>query len=541
MSFKNIKIGKRLGIGFGILGLLMITLVITGIVATKMMNSRLEQITKVNNFKIQTAYDIKDGVKNVQLLVLSSLVSKDEAFKTKSAQSVDDTRTKFKASLAAIEKIESSSKGKEIIKVMKENMANGKERNTKVMEAAKSGKYEEAATMFVGTVLPTAFELFDLGDQLIQYQKDEVAARSAEAHSTYRSTLAFLIIMGAVILAIAIALTLTLGKSITIPISRTVAATEMLAAGKLNVDITVDRKDEFGDQAVALKGMVEKWRDIVRSIKEASDNVASASVELSASAEQMQKGSGQQAERAHQVATAAEEMSQTVLDIAQNASGIASTATNAAKTAKDGGRIVEEAVKEVKEIAQTVGESEAHITSLAELSQRIGEIIGIINDIADQTNLLALNAAIEAARAGEHGRGFAVVADEVRKLAERTTGATSEVSGIIREIQNKVTSAVSSIEQVSSKVERGVDLSTKAGDELTTIVKTVEDLHSMVQQIASAIEEMSATSDEISKDIESISGISNETSMSSAEVTRASQELARLGTDLQDISKQFEL
>ena len=167
---------------------------------------------------------------------------------------------------------------------------------------------------------------------------------------------------------------------------------------------------------------------------------------------------------------------------------MADTATNAARTAKDGGKIVEEAVKEVREIAETVGESAGHMTSLAELSQRIGEIIGIINDIADQTNLLALNAAIEAARAGEHGRGFAVVADEVRKLAERTTGATSEVSGIIREIQDKVNMAVSSIERVSTKVDRGVDLSQKAGGELTTIVRNVEDLHVMVQQIATAIE-----------------------------------------------------
>jgi methyl-accepting chemotaxis protein len=541
MNFRDIRISKRLGIGFGILGLLMITLVIAGIAATKMMNSHLEQITQVNNFKIQTAYDVKDGVKNVQLLVLSGLVSKDEAFRTKSAQSIDETRTKFKASLAAIEKVESSAKGKEIIKAMKENMANGKDSNTKVMETAKAGNSEEAATMFVSTVLPLAFGIFDLGDQLIKYQKDEVTARSAEAHDAYHNTLIFLVVMGIIILGIAITLTLTLARSITVPIAKTVAATEMLAAGKLDIDIAVDRKDEFGNQATALRGMVEKWREIVGSIRQASDNVASASFELSASAEQMQKGSGEQAERAHQVAVASEEMSQTVMDIARNASSIASTATNAATTAKDGGRIVEEAVKEVKEIAATVGESEGHITSLAELSKRIGEIIGIINEIADQTNLLALNAAIEAARAGEHGRGFAVVADEVRKLAERTTGATSEVSGIIREIQNKVTSAVSSIERVSSKVDRGVDLSTKAGNELTTIVKSVEDLHLMVQQIASAIEEMSATSDQISKDIESISGISNETSQSSGEVTKASQELARLGTDLQGISQQFEL
>jgi methyl-accepting chemotaxis protein len=530
-----------LGTGFGILGLLMVTLAATGIVSTSMMNSRLEQITQVNDVKIQTAYDTKDALKSFQFLMLTGLVSKNEAARSHTAQSVNETAAKLKECFATIAGLEVSAKGKEIIKAMTDNLARGTAVSNKVVERAKAGKSEEALTMFIGEVGPLTVELFDLCDQLIKFQKDEVAVRTAEARSSYHSTFILLVVMGIVVVGIAVVLTLILGRSITVPIAKTVAATKMLAAGKLNTDITTNRKDEFGDQVGALRAMVGKWKNIMGSIQQVSDNVASASVELSASAEQMQKGSGEQAERSRQVATASEEMSQTVIDIAKNASSMASTATSAAKTAKDGGRIVEEAVKEVKQIAHTVGESKEHITSLAELSQRIGEIIGIINDIADQTNLLALNAAIEAARAGEHGRGFAVVADEVRKLAERTTGATSEVSTIIGEIQNKVTSAVSSIEKVSSKVERGVDLSTKAGNELTTIVKSVEDLHLMVQQIASAIEEMTATSDMISKDIESISGISNETSMSSSEVTKASQELARLGTDLRDISKQFEL
>jgi methyl-accepting chemotaxis protein len=424
---------------------------------------------------------------------------------------------------------------------IKENFTRGEASFAGVLEAAKAGNIDQAVSIFVGTILPATLDLFKMEDQLIQLQKDEIASRTAEARRTFSRTITFLISMGLIIFGIAIVLTFSLGRSITIPIKETVEITEMLAAGKLDIGITADRKDEFGNQATALKAMVEKWRDIVGSIKQASDNVASASVELASSAEQMQKGSGEQAERAHRVATASEEMSQTVLDISRNASNIADTATNAAMTAKDGGQIVGKAVEEVKEIAKTVSESERHITSLAELSQRIGEIISIINDIADQTNLLALNAAIEAARAGEHGRGFAVVADEVRKLAERTTGATSEVSGIIKEIQSKVTSAVSSIKQVSTKVERGVDLSTKAGNELIVIVGNVEGLHVMVQQIAAAIEEMSVTSDQINKDIDSISSISTETSTASGEVTKASQGLARLGTDLQGISKLFQL
>ena len=172
----------------------------------------------------------------------------------------------------------------------------------------------------------------------------------------------------------------------------------MLEAGKLGVEVAVDRNDELGEQTSAIKGMAEKWRAIIGEVKQASDNMASASTQLSAGAEQMSRGANNQAERSHQVAAASQEMSQAVLDVARNASSMASTAKNTAAVAKDGGKIVEESVKESREIAMTVEESVGHITSLAELSQRIGEIIGIINEIADQTNLLALNAAIEALR-----------------------------------------------------------------------------------------------------------------------------------------------
>ncbi|OPY73353.1 MAG: Methyl-accepting chemotaxis protein McpS [Syntrophorhabdus sp. PtaU1.Bin058] len=364
---------------------------------------------------------------------------------------------------------------------------------------------------------------------------------AAEAKVFYRMCFTYVIIGIFLSIVIGQMIALVLTRSIVRPVNQTISDAKYLSEGNLRHEILVDRNDEFGKQAAVMKGMVEKWRGIIERIRQASNSVATAGSQLSESAVHMSQGANQQAERAHQVATASEEMSQTVLDIAQNATNIASRASEAASTAKNGGITVEAAVMEVKEIASTVEESAGHITSLSELSQKIGDIIGIINEIADQTNLLALNAAIEAARAGEHGRGFAVVADEVRKLAERTTGATSEVSSIIREIQAKVTSSVSSIGQVSAKVDRGVDLSSKAGTELQTIVQTVEDLQQMVQQIATAIDEMSATSDQISKDIESISGISAETSQSSVAVTRASHELARLGNDLQGIFQQFEL
>jgi methyl-accepting chemotaxis protein len=542
MNLKNIRIGRRLGIGFGLLVVMMVALVIAGTAATRIMNAKLNQIVKVNNAKVEAAQNFWTGTKTASALMLGSMATKDEALRDQSTQALAATRAEYMSWLEKLEKIEDTAKGKEIVQGIRDGMAAAKKNGSKSMDLMKEGKADEAASIFLKGFINNMQDTANDGvAKLIAYQKEDVTRRYAEAETAYHRTMAFLIIMGALIVAVALVTTYVLTRGIVEPIKKSIEVAKMLEAGKLDMEIVVDRKDELGEHADAMRSIVAKWREVIGSITNASDNVASASTELSAGAEQMSKGAGQQAERSHQVATASQEMSQTVLDVANSASSIASTATGAAAGAKEGGKIVQEAVKEVKEIAATVEESSGHITTLAELSQRIGEIIGIINEIADQTNLLALNAAIEAARAGEHGRGFAVVADEVRKLAERTTGATSEVSGIIKEIQNKVGSAVSSIEKVSAKVDRGVELSSSAGVELTSIVGSVEDLQSMVQQIASAIEEMSATSDQISQDIESISGISNETALSSEHVASSSAELSRLGTSLQAIARQFRL
>ncbi|MGD0230776.1 MAG: methyl-accepting chemotaxis protein [Syntrophorhabdales bacterium] len=541
MKLKDIRVGKRLFIGFGVMNLILVGICMFGLSMITSVNGSLEQIVEKNNVLIKAAYDMKDGLNTANFTVLAALTTKDEAFRAGSADIINTNRLKYGNAVEVIDKLDTSEEGKGLIKDIKDSMASGRNANDKVMELTKSGKTEEAAALFVTDTLPLVTKALVGCDGFIKYQQKRVAALAAEAKTFYRSCFVFVIIGAILSVAVGLGIAFILARSIVEPVNRTISDTRLLSEGNLRQEIIVDRKDEFGQQAATIKGMVEKWRDIIGSVKQASDSVASAGTQLSASAGQMSHGASQQAERAHQVATASEEMSQTVEEIARNATSIAATAAQAAKTAKDGGTTVEAAVKEVGEIASTVEESASHIASLSGLSKKIGDIISIINEIADQTNLLALNAAIEAARAGEHGRGFAVVADEVRKLAERTTGATSEVSGIIREIQNNVTSAVTSIDHVTAKVDKGVDLSSKAGAELTTIVKSVEDLQEMVQQIATAIEEMSATSDQISKDIESISDISGETSQSSNEVLKASNELSRLGVDLQGIARQFEV
>jgi methyl-accepting chemotaxis protein len=355
------------------------------------------------------------------------------------------------------------------------------------------------------------------------------------------NTWLLLSIIAVIWIATGVAISLLLTGSITGPIKRLNQLHHLLGNGDLTVNLTVNRKDELGKDMVEMKGLIERWREIIGNVKSVATNISSAGSQLSASAEQMSHGSNTQMERTSQVATSSEEMSQTIMDIARNTGNIAESASKTAKVAKDGQEIVISSVEEVKKIAATVDETSAFVKTLGDRSNQIGEIVNVINEIADQTNLLALNAAIEAARAGEAGRGFAVVADEVRKLAERTANATSEIGSMIRAIQEGVKSAINAMEIATKKVETGVELSTQGGKSLNDIVECVNELQLMVQQIASATEQMSATSEEINKDIEQIAIVSKETSASSGQTAQAAGELAKLSVVLEQAVSGFKL
>jgi len=312
-----------------------------------------------------------------------------------------------------------------------------------------------------------------------------------------------------------------------------------ISEGDLLIQFESDKK--LTGAYASMKDMAERLKQVLSKVKSSSESVASSSNELSASSEQTSRGITEQAGRAHQIATASNEMSQTIMDVARNASSIASSASETLKIADSGKEIVTKSIEEVKAIEETVRESAKLISSLGERSREIGDIVNVIKDIADQTNLLALNAAIEAARAGEQGRGFAVVADEVRKLAERTGKATAEISGLIVSIQGEMQEAVGSMVDGTERVSVGVQFSEQAGEALRNIVTSVTDLQSMVQQIASSTEEMSTTSEQISGDIETIATVSRDTSTSSEYVSKASSNLARLASDLNDVVRLFKV
>ncbi|MBF0565009.1 MAG: methyl-accepting chemotaxis protein [Nitrospirae bacterium] len=382
----------------------------------------------------------------------------------------------------------------------------------------------------------------DMQKKVGEFRSDQVNHAKDKTQSIVKmigNTLTTIVVMFVVILAAGIIITIWIGNTIVRPLQEAIDVSNRMAEGDLTMDIGVSATDETGQLLSAMKNMAEKLKNIMYTIRTSSDDVASASRDLSASSEQMSNGISEQSNRASQIATSSTQMSQTVVDVARNASTIASSATEAATLAKDGETIVGKSIEEVKSIANAVSESAKLIITLGQRSNQIGDIINVIKDIADQTNLLALNAAIEAARAGEQGRGFAVVADEVRKLAERTAKATSEIGGMIVSIQQETQKAVTSMDGATHMVETGVEYASKAGDALSGIVQSINSLQSMVEQIASATEEMSTVSETITSDIETIANVSQETNLSAEQITRSASNLSKISSDLQKVVGHF--
>ncbi|MBL4809202.1 MAG: DUF3365 domain-containing protein [Phycisphaerales bacterium] len=311
--------------------------------------------------------------------------------------------------------------------------------------------------------------------------------------------------------------------------------------GDLTKRLNLTREDEIGKLGHWFDVFLANLHSIISQLSETSQAVASASTQIAASSEEMAAGLQVQEQQTQQVAAAVEELSQSVNEVAAKSADATTASEESQHQAEEGGGIVSATVVEMEGIAREVQGSAETINTLGEKSETIGEIIAVINDIADQTNLLALNAAIEAARAGEHGRGFAVVADEVRKLAERTTEATKEVSMSIRGIQTETASAVELIEAGSARVGKGVELATQAGVALGSIVEGSQNVQGMVQDIAAAANEQSAATGEIARAVEGINSVTRQSAEGASQASQAAGDLAHQAEQLQALVGQFKL
>lgn len=312
-----------------------------------------------------------------------------------------------------------------------------------------------------------------------------------------------------------------------------------LSDGDLTTKITYAEKDEIGVLAQSMNKMIDSFNHMINNIVRTTGNVVASVNIIGTKAEDTTEGARKQSGQAHQIATATEEMSQTITDIARNAAEASKSSEDAMQTATSGKEVADGAVTTVNKVYNSTVELASMVEKLNNRASEIGGIVTVIKDIADQTNLLALNAAIEAARAGEQGRGFAVVADEVRKLAERTIKATAEITEKINAVQAESEQTSTSMKEASSEVTSATEYIRQVGDSLNQIVQSVQTVRDQITQIATAVDEQSAASEEVANNIEKTSNISKEMENMSAEVMHEINGLVKISEELRNSTSGF--
>ena len=337
------------------------------------------------------------------------------------------------------------------------------------------------------------------------------------------------------------AVRLAADRSITKPISKALDAAETIAEGNLTQPIHVDGSDEAGRLLAAMAKMQSKLRDTLQRISGSATQLASAAEELNSVTDESARGLTQQNNEIEQAATAVNEMTSAVEEVARNAVSTSEASKNATTSAGDGRDLVQETVSAIERMSADVQSTASLIGDLANESRDIGKVLDVIRGLADQTNLLALNAAIEAARAGEAGRGFAVVADEVRALAHRTQQSTSEIERMIGSIQSGTEHAVDSMRNSTERAESTLNIARGAGMSLDTINTAIVEINERNLVIASAAEEQAQVAREVDRNLVNIRDLSVQSATGANQTSAASNELSRLALDLNNMVGRFSL
>ncbi|KAB0670336.1 methyl-accepting chemotaxis protein [Oryzomonas sagensis] len=537
----DLKISARLALGFSVM--LLIMAVISGIALNGFtrINDKVHVITDNRWQKTVAIHVIKDNTNLITRLMRDAIISEDPATLKNGLEQIKKAKKENAGFFEKLDKTIVDGEDKALLQAIKTSKTSYNAAQNEIFELLDANNKAEAGKLLLTKLQPLQNDYLDSLNKMIDFQAREMGKAGDAVEATYRSAqLEIIIVVVASLLAAALIGFVT-ARSIILPLGHAVKVNRSIADGDLKVSVVVDRKDEIGQLNESAKHMIENLHNIISRLSNTSAQVAAASGQLHSTAERIASGSEEVAVQVGTVATAGEEMSATSGDIARNCQLAAEGAQRASQSAENGAAVVEKTVAVMGQIAEKVQESARTVESLGARSDQIGAIIGTIEDIADQTNLLALNAAIEAARAGEQGRGFAVVADEVRALAERTTRATREIDEMIKAIQSETKGAVSAMEQGVNQVEAGTMEAARSGEALRDILEQVNDVAMQVGQIATAAEQQTATTSEISSNMQQITAVVQETSLGAQESATASAQLRGNAEELQRLVQQFRL
>ena len=489
---------------------------------------------------------LKNDLLSIRISLVYMLVLEDPAKLSAKAEEVSKYKQAIKEGMATFLKDNPSKEERELLETFRhgyeEYLTKG---NNLAQMAAESIGNPQARTAAVNFATDSVAPLYAKPAKAINDLADRNVKEAAESYTKdaagYHTAFTLMIVLSTVAAVFMSVVGLLIAGSISRPLKRVYDTLALVASGDLTARSPINTHDEMGMLAGEVNVMAEKLQCTMNQVVQSSLQVAAAASELNATAERIATGAEEVAAQTGTVATASEEMAATSMSIAQNCHHAADGSEHANTRARAGAAVVEQTVAVMGRIASRVTSSAQTVAGLGARSDQIGEIIGTIEDIADQTNLLALNAAIEAARAGEQGRGFAVVADEVRALAERTTRATREIAEMIKAIQTETKGAVDAMEQGVCEVESGTREAAKSGEALREILDLISEVTMQVNQIATAAEQQTATTGEITGNIQQITEVVHDTSRGAHDSAVAAGRLAGLAGDLRRLVGQFRL
>ncbi|GED73412.1 methyl-accepting chemotaxis protein [Pseudomonas fluorescens] len=539
MSLRNLNIAPRAFLGFAFIALLVVVL---GVFAVNRMAVIREASVDMESNQLPSVGflgNLTENVLRLRILSFRVLVNREPAglaeAQTRIGVLVDNAR-KAQASYAALP---AGPQEAALYKTFATTLDNYLQAQNEMLELSRQNKLDEMRSLINSRIKEGTDQMGEQLNQLIAINAADARSASKAAGEHYSSAIAGIVAVAVLAALLTIVLALLLTRSIVTPLNKALNAAQVIAGGNLRQAIEVDGKDEPARLLQALAEMQASLRRTIEQIAGSATQLASASEELSAVTEEASRGLQQQNNEIEQAATAVNEMTAAVEEVARNAVSTSEASRQSTQAAREGRDRVVETVHAIQTMTHDVQSTSVMIEGLATQGRDIGKVLDVIRAIAEQTNLLALNAAIEAARAGEAGRGFAVVADEVRALAHRTAQSTQEIEKMVAGIQNGTGDAVESMQQSNQRTQSTLELARAAGVALEQIAESINQINERNLVIASASEEQAQVSREVDRNLVNIRDLATQSAAGANQTSAASHELSRLAVDLNALVARF--
>ncbi|MEB0190955.1 methyl-accepting chemotaxis protein [Pseudomonas sp. CCI1.1] len=541
MSFRNMNIAPRAFLGFAFIGALMLLLGVFALNQMSKIRAATEDITSASVPSIRALDEFTQLTLRLRVLSYRLLTNREPDVQQKTLEAFELRNQQIRTAQDIYEKLITSTEERSAYNEYVRLLGQYRQIEERMKSLSRANQVNELRSLLNTELLDNSEQVNAVLTRLLDINNDDANATNQRAKDQY--DMAFDLVVGLLVVATALTLLFAwlLTRSITLPIAQALEAAEEVAEGNLTRPITVDGNDEAGRLLAAMAKMQHKLRDTLQRIAGSATQLASAAEELNAVTDESARGLTQQNNEIEQAATAVNEMTSAVEEVARNAVSTSEASRNATTSAGDGRDLVQETVSAIERMSTDVQATASLIGDLANESRDIGKVLDVIRGLADQTNLLALNAAIEAARAGEAGRGFAVVADEVRALAHRTQQSTSEIERMIGSIQTGTEHAVDSMRNSTERAESTLNIARGAGLSLDTINTAIVEINERNLVIASAAEEQAQVAREVDRNLVNIRDLSVQSATGASQTSAASGELSRLAVDLNGMVGRFRL